>query len=468
MSRRTCDASLDLSYAMDLRRAIARFLPHSGLALMSEDSKLCWVPRWLVIGAILMSWDVSEKITDAFENARRVVGDMCRAGHRKQPGESYQGFMQTLVGHTVSLLAVVAASFRGHVEAVARRAGCWAVGGASAVGAASGAAARVGKWVLFGVDGSRDECPRTKSNQKKFGSAGRDKSGPQQFVTTVFHVGSGLVWDFRTGDARSSERGHLLEMLGTLPYGPCTMLLADAGFVGYDFLGQIDASGRRFVIRIGANVKLLTKLGYAYHEYEGVVYLWPTDAQKEGRKPLVLRRITVVDGRNRRMHLLSNVMDVAEMSDAEAAELYKRRWGVELIYRALKQTLAKRKMRCASAANAAAELIWAIVALWVLGLMSVSDIVDAGGTPNQWGVAASLRAVRRAMSPAPRRRKSRPTLAKALASARKDAYPRTGSKTAADYPRKKRESPPGEPRARTASEAEIQRAAELKEKRRAA
>ena len=79
MSRRTCDASLDLSYAIDLRRAIARFLPHSGLAMMSEGSKLCWVPRWLVICAILMSWDVSPKIIDAFEKARRGVGDMCRA-----------------------------------------------------------------------------------------------------------------------------------------------------------------------------------------------------------------------------------------------------------------------------------------------------------------------------------------------------------------------------------------------------
>jgi hypothetical protein len=217
---------------------------------------------------------------------------------------------------------------------------------------------------------------------------------------------------------------------------------------------------------VGANVKLIEKLGYAIEEYDGVVYLWPEDVRKAGQEPLILRRITVVDGRNRRMHLLSNVMDVAEMSDAEAVRLYAMRWGIEVFYRSLKQTLGKRKMRCDSAANAQAELTWAMVALWALGLMSVSAIADAGGTPSQWGVAASLRAVRRAMSgPPPRGRRTRPTLSIALATARKDQYPRAASKTARNWPHKKREKPPGDPQARTATRTEIELAHELKRKR---
>ena len=83
------------------------------------------------------------------------------------------------------------------------------------------------------------------------------------------------------------------------------------------------------------------------------------------------------------------------------------------------------------------------------------------------GVAASLRAVRRTMNPEPRGRQARPHLATALAQARKDAYQRTGSKTA-DWPHKKQDRPPGQPRARMANEAEIQRAAELRAKRNAA
>jgi hypothetical protein len=450
MSRRTCDAPSE-AYAVDLRAAIGRFLPHSGLALVGTDSKLCWTPRLLVVCAVLMSWDVSALITDAYDGARRVVGDLCRAGHRKQPGRTYHGFMRTLAARTPALLATVAATLRQHVEALARRADCWAVG-------ASG-----GGWAAFGVDGSRDACPRTKSNKAAFGTSGRDKSGPQQFVTAVFHVGTGLAWDFRTGAGKASERSHLLEMLDTLPAGPRTLLLADAGFVGYEFFDAIMAAGRQFLIRVGANVKLITGLGFACREHDGVVYLWPAGARRRGLAPLVLRHVTVVDGRNRRMHLLTGVMSAADMTDGQAAELYQRRWGAELIFRALKQTLAKRKVRCACAANAATELTWAVVALWLLGLMAADAVVGAGGAATDWGVAASLRAVRRAMAGPPRRR-GRASLAAALAAARKDAYARTGGKAATDWPHKKRDKPPGDPRARTATDAEIALAAAIKAK----
>lgn len=458
MSRRTCDAWVEV-YAVDLRKAIGLFLPRSGLPLISSDNRLGWAPRLMVICAVLMSWDVSVLITDAFEKARKVVGLICRAAHRRQPGDTYHGFMQTLAARTAGLLQIVAPCLRRHVESLARRNQCWQIGGAGAAG----------QWTLFGVDGSRDACPRTKSNKEKFGQSGKEKSGPQQFITTVFHVGSGLTWDFRTGGSGASERGHLLEMLDTLPGGPCTMLLADAGFVGYDFFKSIIESGRQFLIRVGANVKLITALGLVYEARGGVVYLWPGQVQKQGLAPLILRLITLIDGRNRRMHLLTNVMDEAQMSDTEAAALYKRRWGIEVIYRSLKQTMGKRKMRCACAENAETELTWALVSLWLLGLMSASAIADQGGRAGQWGMARSLRAVRRAMDGGPaRRRGNPPSLHCQLAASRKDDYTRTGSKTAHDYPRKKREKPPGAPKARTATEAEIKLAAKFKVERDAA
>lgn len=452
MLRRTRDACLEL-YAVDLRKAISLFLPHFSLPLISDDSRLGWTPRLLVTCALLMSWDVSERIKDAFEMARKVIGALCRDGHRKQPGYAYNGFMHTLTTRTRGLLAIVVPGLRQHVESIARRNQCWQIPGGG----------QAGKWTLFGVDGSRDACPRTQSNKQKFGKSGRNNSGPQQFITTVFHVGSGLIWDFRTGGGKASERSHLLEMLDTLPSGPGTMLLADAGFVGYDFFNAIARSGRQFLIRIGSNVKLITQLGHAFKEHQGIVYLWPKEMRQDGVAPLILRRITVVDGRNRKMHLLTSVLDPEEMSDAEAVAMYRKRWGIELIYRAFKQTMAKRKMRCASAENAETELIWAMMAFWFLGLMSVNAIVDAGGKADEWGVAASLRVVRQAMSGGLTHGGTNPpTVMAALAEARKDTYKRTGSKTSDNWPHKKREKPPGDPKARTAIRSEIEQAAKLR------
>src|SRR5208337_3294471 len=96
--------------------------------------------------------------------------------------------------------------------------------------------------------------------------------------------------------------------------------------------------------------------------------LWPELAQCQGGAPLVLRRIVVVDGRNRRMCLLTSVSG-AEMGVAEAVELYRRRWGIEVLYRGLKQTLGRRKMLSDAPENAQVELDWTMAGYWMLCLL---------------------------------------------------------------------------------------------------
>jgi hypothetical protein len=431
---------LSVSPSVDLRQAIAEFLPRSGLALVSKDDRLRWVPRMLVICAILMTWDVAEHITDRFHAARNLVADMFPS--RRRPGESYTGFMAILRRRTDGLLQRIVPTLRRRVKQLARTSGRW----------------RVLRRVVFGCDGTRIECPMTLANEQAFGTAGKQNTGPQQFLTCLFHVGTGQLWDYRRGPARASERAHLLEMLGGLPAN--ALLLADAGFVGYELLGRIMGSGCSFIVRVGANVKLLTGLGYWERPEHGqIVYLWPERAQKKRQRPLVLRLITLTDERNRRMHLLTNLLEPAALSDAEAAELYRRRWQVEVIYRSLKQVMSRRRMRCDSPANAAAELDWAVIGLWLLGLLSISRIIAAGGSPEQWSVALSLRAVRREIRP---RRGRQRSLNAALAAARLDGYVRTASKKARHWPHKKREKPPGDPKARKAEGSEILLAAELR------
>jgi hypothetical protein len=382
MSRRTSTrpraVSSPSSYSSDLREAIRQFLPRSGLALVVNDQKLRWVPRMLVTCAIVMTWDLADLLSDAFERARGVVVKMYCS--RRRPGESYAGFMATLAHQTSRHLALLVPTLRRHVRALAESCDRWRVDG----------------WCAFGVDGLRIECPMSAANEAAFGTAGKSKTGPQQFLTTIFHVASGLIWDFRRDGARASERAHLLEMLEELP--PEAMLLADAGFTGYELCQKVLAGGRSLLIRVGSNVQLLLKLGWCCDEHEGIVYLWPQKARKREQAPLVLRLITLLDGRNRRIDLLCSVLDGNRLTDAAALQLYRKRWGVELIYRSLKQTMGQRKLRCDAPANAAVELEWSVIGLWLLGLMSVSRIVEGGGEPGNWSVACSLRVVRRAMA----------------------------------------------------------------------
>ena len=44
----------------------------------------------------------------------------------------------------------------------------------------------------------------------------------------MWHVGTGLPWDWRTGPSDSSEREHLGQMIESLPKG--ALIAADAGF----------------------------------------------------------------------------------------------------------------------------------------------------------------------------------------------------------------------------------------------
>jgi hypothetical protein len=167
----------------------------------------------------------------------------------------------------------------------------------------------------------------------------------------------------------------------------------------------------------------------------------------------VLRLIAVTDGRNRTMYLLTDVLEPARLTDAAAARLYGLRWGVEVMYRALKQTLGRRKLLSDAPRNARVELSWAMVGLWTLALIKAERCPPA--LPPSQGTAAVLRVLRRAMAGVPL------NLSGELARVRADTCERTGSKEARHYPRKKRDRPPGKPRARNATERELALAQEL-------
>lgn len=410
-----------------LRRALCRHLPRRGLSLRSGKRSLRWTDRLLVICAMLICFSPAPTLCDRFAEAAAGLSAMYPG--RRRPGKVYAGFAATLARHSDRLLRVVAGHLRRSLEPIAGDR--WAVGG----------------WVAFGVDGSKIDCPMTGANEEAFGLASRRKSWPQMVLTTVFHVGTGVPWAFLRGPARSSERSHLLEMLKTLPGR--SMVLADAGFTGYDVMSRILSDGHAFVIRVGSNVRLLTKLGVAVEERGGTVYLWPDARRKKRRPPLVLRLITVVDGRNRAMHLLTSVTDPSALSDEQAVELYKRRWLVEVLYRSLKQTLGRRKVLSDSPRHAEVELDWSVASLWVL------SVELAESTPGRASVAGALRAVRQALAG------RGGNLAGALAAASTDGYVRKRPKKARHWPNKKREKPPGAPKARPATDSERALAQEL-------
>lgn len=298
-------------------------------------------------------------------------------------------------------------------------------------------------WAAFGADSTKHDAPMTAANEARLGCASKTGSWPQMVLTTLLHLGSGLPWSFVRGRARSSERRHLLALLCTLP--PEALLLADAGFTGYEFWRKVVGSGRSFLVRVGSNVRLIRDLGVTLRTWPGgIVWVWPADQQKKRQPPLVLRLITLVDDRNRTMYLLTNVLAEDRLSDVSAARLYRMRWGLEVTFRWMKQTLGRRKMLSDSPRNARVELSWAMLGLWTLMLVKAGRC----GLATHQGVAAVLRVLRRAIAG------GRFGLAAALTRLKPDRYKRSKPKRARRWPHRKRPKPPGAPKARNATEAE--------------
>ena len=322
----------------------------------------------------------------------------------------------------------------------------------------AGEHARVEGWFALAVDGARIETPRTEANQTGLGCIARDKSSPQVFLTTVWHLGLGLPWDFRVGAGARGERADALEMIDGLPAG--SLLVADAGFISYAFCRKLLQKGHSFLLRVGGNLTLLTELGYYEHEREKVVYLWPLDRRTS--PPMALRLIVLRKGQET-MYLATNIMNEAELSDESARRLYERRWGEEVYHRGFKQTLNHRKLLSRTPATCLMEATWIVLGVWLLGLLCIARI-PSSQAPRKWSVAKSRDALRRAMrgvTPGKKKGERTRDLATVLSLATYDHYARTHPKASRNYPQKRQRKSTDPPRIKLATESQIRHAATL-------
>lgn len=456
MSHQDEDAVQERLNSRYLAQALQWLLAGVSWKSISWRKDCTWTPSALVRAALLWAWSDESTLTERFFTARRLIAHLFP---EEGPfAASYQAFVKLLCRWTCALVCLLQEALRERMQE--SLSGQWRISG----------------FVVFGVDGSRMEVPRTlsqeaanapsaersgkkKRNRRKSRHAGHAKKAnlPFLWLTVMLHVGTGLPWDWRTGPSGSSERAHALDMLDGLPQE--SLLTTDAGFVGYELARAVRDGGRHLLIRVGANVRLLKKLGFA-RESNGTVYLWPEKAAKSKQPPLVFR-LVVAQGPKHPIYLITSVLSAQTLSDQQVFEIYKKRWGIELFYRHLKQTFQRRKLRSTSADNAAVELHWALVGLWSLGLSAAVELARDQIPLRRISIAGVLRAFRRMirnyLHPVERGR----TLRNMLRAALTDEYVRK-QKQSRDYPRKKKHELIGIPKITQATRDQIRRAAAFK------
>lgn len=415
-----------------VRRLLVQFLRNDGrLPLQSADQRVRWSPRLLALFAIILQSLGNASLSDRFQDARAAITGMYPT--RRRVGGTYAGFVQAMKRSGGQALGIMAEHLRALMPVVFG--GIWKIDGR----------------LLFAVDGSRFECPHTRANET-LGRAGRKKTGPQFMLTTLFHVATGLPWAWRIGSGKSSERTHIRQMLSLIPTG--AWLLADAGFTGFDLLKQLQESQIQFIIRCGGSTTLLKKLGYRVREHGQIVYLWPEKAQGRREKPLVLRLVRLRAPRSE-VCLLVSELDPRQLSRAEVLHMYRRRWGVEVFFRSLKQTMSRGRLQSDSPTSGEAELDWSMMAIWMHGMVMLQQMQSVDRAADEWSLAGGLRVIRQALVRDRLQRRSMRWFAGQLRGALKDRYIRSGPKASRDYPRKKYEPPAGAPKLRIAKRSEV-------------
>jgi hypothetical protein len=314
-----------------------------------------------------------------------------------------------------------------------------------------------GRWNAFAVDGSDSPCPRTLANQAAMGDKGKPDGIPLVAMTKLLHLRTGLPWSFRVGPGTTSERAQLREMLPDLPLG--SLLVADAGFVGYELCRDLLQRGQHFLWRVGGNVRLLTELGYSCDGKGTTVYLWPQEFRDQ--PPLKLRLIKLYDEQKQTVYLVTSVLDPAELTDEEAGEIFAARWGIEVNYRTLKQTLEFPTLRSHTPDTCYLELTWMILSEWLLKLLNVRALNSGGVDPLRASPAQARDAVRRCLRNEPPCRRTRRALPRVLTTCQLDNYQRRRSKASRNYPRKKKQRPPSPPILQSPSPQQLQAAKRL-------
>lgn len=428
--------------------ADARIFDH-----LKRHGNTSWRTADLIMLTVVWVWSDKTTLTGAFSEAQhwsiKVLG--------RAAVSTYQGLLKALVTWTGTFLPLIWCRLQDlmHEHGEAH----W----------------RVGLWMALAVDGSRVTVPRTKDNERAFcapnygkgqtakyrkkktqGKRVRKKAKekmqpvkPQIWITLMWHMGMQMPWSWQSGPSNSSERDHFGQILREQKFPQNTMFCADAGFIGYDLWKEILDQGHSFLIRVGANVTLLRKLGHV-RERDGIVYYWPDHAARKKQPPLVLRLLHFRLGKCN-VYLVTNVLNQKLLSDKQAIKLYQLRWGVELQFRTMKQTFGRRKLRCKTPDRALVELDWSLLGLWMIQLFAVKEQIEIGEVPEHCSVSLAIAVVRRTFQRWSEHPSPQEAFHTQLQAATKDNYQRRGSKKARYRPDYKDKPSAGKPKILTAT-----------------
>jgi len=176
--------------------------------------------------------------------------------------------------------------------------------------------------------------------------------------------------------AVTAARVNDITMAQTMPIEAGATYVFDLGYYDYAWWAKLDAAGCRIVTRFKANTPLTVIAELDAPEGEGIlsdrIGLLPQRQAKSRKNPFSdpVREVRVTTDTGKVLRILCNDLDACAR---EIAELYKRRWAIELFFRWVKQTLRIRHFLGTSENAVRIQIAVALIAYLLLRLAQAAQ-----------------------------------------------------------------------------------------------
>jgi hypothetical protein len=210
------------------------------------------------------------------------------------------------------------------------------------------------------VDGSGISMPDTPQNQAKYPQSKQRKPGcgfPEMRICALFSLATGVLLQCVYGSRYVSERALFRQLWDYLE--PGDVVLADRGFCGFAEFFLLLQRGVDSVMRLhqrrSVGVRTVERLGAGDTRVQWikakVCPVWLTKEQWAALPELLdLRHISfIVDipgFRTQHVTIATTLTDARKYPASTFAQLYRRRWCVELYFRDIKISLGMDVLRC--------------------------------------------------------------------------------------------------------------------------
>ena len=211
------------------------------------------------------------------------------------------------------------------------------------------------------VDGTGISMPDTLENQSAWPQPNSQKPGcgfPQARLCACFNLQTGLMHSYQLGNKKSAELPLFRQQWETFKTGD--IVLGDKGFCSFYDMSKLSDRDVDTVITLGVRKPTSECLAKRVLGKDDLLVHWQKPAKPSTTYPkkewedlpetLTIRQIKVtVDQPGFRVssfYIVTTLLDVTRYPAAAIADLYVKRWDVELFFRDIKTTMGMDILRC--------------------------------------------------------------------------------------------------------------------------